>query len=912
VTERPDASAAPARARRWSLLSPPDGLVAWLRWLALLFGLMNLSVVLAVMCITSTGPRETVLAVATVVTLTAYLFWGYAGRRYSAPADVLAACALFFVGVQLVTPVRALAVFIAIVGFRSLYGHDRRIAPVGALNAASFVAAMLAPAVTRSTPAVVEAVLPGLLMMLGASLVHLVIVTLVQHERDAVHSIAMADTAAALLAAGDPTRIMQTALDASRSLLKSPVGTGMFGALVRGEELVVVANDGTKSAPAITGRLSMKAVPESLRDGLGSSRPFICFGLEVRDGHLSRQVTMAGAAMLVVPLASRGHARGALFVPHADGVHRDGVCDCEAALEVVASHAALALDSAILTEDVIRSETRFRSLVQNCSDVISVVDVKGMIRYLSPTVARVLGYAPAHIVGARFDNLIHPDDFPEWMDFFRQLVQGTTRTSISCRLRHRDGSFRHTEIVGANCLNEPSVAGIVLDVRDVSERKVLEDELVHRATHDPLTGLPNRREFLEQVREAVASGTDPEGLALLFVDLDGFKTINDNHSHAVGDSILQSVAAQLLQVLRPDDLAARLSGDEFAVLVRNLSRLDEAEHVAMRVLDAIQSVTKPPTDEKDKGAPVLASIGVAIRGADGVEDAEDLIHKADLAMYDAKNKGGSRVQVFRPGVREGLGGRRQLQADLVNAALHGEFEVRYQPVVRLSDGQLTSAEALVRWQHPKKGLLGPNAFIQLAEENNLIADVFEFVLRDACTNAMQWQGHGAPVSVNVNLSAVQLYQAELFDQVTRILTETSLPSELLTLEITESVLVDDIEDVCETLGALKQLGIKIAIDDFGTGYSSLQYLSRLPIDVLKVDKIFVKNVDHDNGAALIRTILDLGMRLGLPTVAEGVETPEQRDALRDLGCSHAQGYLFSRPVSGDRLAALVTGETLPV
>jgi diguanylate cyclase (GGDEF)-like protein/PAS domain S-box-containing protein len=890
------------------MLSPPEGLVAWLRWLALYYGLMNLSIVLAVLCTTSTGMTETATAVATVVVLSGYLAWGYTGRRYTVAADLFAGAALFFVALQLETPVRALAVFTAILGFRALYGQRRRIAPVGAIAALAYVASMLVPLSSRPLHLVIEALLPGLLLLLGASLVHLVTTTLTKHERDSVHSSAMADTAAALLAAGDPGRIVQTALEAGRKLLPAQVGNGMFGVLVRGEELVVVVNDGTADAPQAGGRLSMKAIPDSLREGLVTSRPFICYGLEIREGHLTRQVNMTGAAMLVVPLACRGFARGAIFVPHADDVHLDGICECETALEVVGNHTALALDSAILTEDVIRSETRFRSLVQNSSDVITVVDPNGVIRYLSPTVARVLGYAPAALTASRFDNLVHPDDYKDWWNFFRELVQGgAQRTSVSCRLHHRSRGWRHTEIVGANCLKEPSVAGIVLDVRDVSERKVLEDELFHRASHDPLTQLPNRTLFLESVREAVGAATSAESLALLFIDLDGFKLVNDRFGHAAGDGVLQHVADALGRVLRPDDIAARLSGDEFAVLVRDITDSDEAEQIGLRVLTALAD----PCTVNGQLFSVRASVGIAVGGA-GVEDAEDLIHRADLAMYSAKNHGKNRVEVFRPDAVASLSGRRQLQADLQWAVLRKEFEVRYQPVVRLADGKITAAEALVRWQHPVKGLLGPNAFIQIAEESDLIADVFDVVLRDACANAMQWQVEGSPVSVNVNLSAVQLHQAELVDHVTRVLNDTGLPSELLTLEITETVLVDDIDRACETLSTLKQLGVRIAIDDFGTGYSSLAYLSRLPIDVLKVDKVFVNNVDVDNGTALTRTIVDLGMRLGLPTVAEGVERPEQRDVLRQLGCSHGQGYLFSRPVSGERMLAMITGEPLPV
>ena len=890
-----------------SLFRPPEGLVALLRWLALYYGLTVLSVVLAVLCTTANSVTETTVSVLAVAVVAGYIAWGYSGRRYTLVADVLAAGALFFVAVQLGTPVRALAVFSAIVGFRALYGQGRRIAPVAALSSVTYLAAMLVPVASRPLTVIIEAALPAGLLLLGGCLVHLVTATLAKHERDAVHSGAMADTAAALLAAGEPTRIVETALHAGRTLLPDHVGQGMFGALVRGEELVVVVNDQTAEAPEVLSRLSMKAVPESLREGMATARPFICYGLEVRDGHLSRQVKMTGAAMLVVPMASRAAPRGAIFVPHPESVHRDGICECETALEVVGNHAALALDSAILTEDVIRSETRFRSLVQNCSDVITVVDANGIIRYLSPTIARVLGYAPAALTASRFDNLVHPDDFKAWWNFFRELAQGTQRNTLSCRLHHRSRGWRHTEIVGANCLNEPSVAGIVLDVRDVSERKVLEDELFHRASHDPLTQLPNRTLFLENVREAVTAAKSPESLALLFIDLDGFKLVNDRFGHAAGDGVLQSVAEGLGRVLRPDDIAARLSGDEFAVLVNDIRDADEAEQIGQRVLTALAE----PCTVNGQLFSVRASVGIAVGGA-GVEDAEDLIHRADLAMYSAKNHGKNRVEVFRPDAVASLSGRRQLQADLQWAVLRKEFEVRYQPVVRLSDGKITAAEALVRWQHPVKGLLGPNAFIQIAEESDLIADVFDVVLRDACLNALSWQTEGSPVSVNVNLSAVQLHQAELVDHVTRVLADTGLPSELLTLEITETVLVDDIDRACETLSTLKQLGVRVAIDDFGTGYSSLAYLSRLPIDVLKVDKVFVNNVDVDNGTALTRTIVDLGMRLGLPTVAEGVERPEQRDVLRQLGCSHAQGYLFSRPVSGERIAALISGEPLPV
>ncbi|CAN5247952.1 hypothetical protein BH20ACT9_BH20ACT9_21080 [soil metagenome] len=280
-------------------------------------------------------------------------------------------------------------------------------------------------------------------------------------------------------------------------------------------------------------------------------------------------------------------------------------------------------------------------------------------------------------------------------------------------------------------------------------------------------------------------------------------------------------------------------------------------------------------------------------------------------MYTAKGQGGNRIQVYHPDAHATLGARRQLQADLQWAVLRGELDVRYQPVVVLADGRISAAEALVRWRHPARGLLGPDAFVSLAEEGGLITDVFDFVLRDACAWGLRWQGPGGGgPSVNVNLSAVQLREAELVNHVSRVLEETGLPPQLLTLEVTESVLIDDPHAAAEMLATLKQLGVRTAIDDFGTGYSSLAYLRRLPIDFLKVDKMFLQGIERPYGAAVARTVLELGQRLGMPTIVEGVETAAQVTALKSIGCTHVQGYLFSRPVPGDRIGELLAGGAL--
>ena len=587
---------------------------------------------------------------------------------------------------------------------------------------------------------------------------------------------------------------------------------------------------------------------------------------------------------MVVPLVGQDLLRGAFILSGRDSRVEAGAAS--AMLQPLAAYVTLALEGAGLTDDLLASETRFRSLVQNCSDVIAVVDRSGSVRYLSPTVTRVLGYAPSSLQGASLETLLHPADLERLRDFFAEVLQGREPVSSACRLRHHASGWRHTEIVAANLLDEPSVAGVVLNVRDVSQRKVLEEELVHRAFHDPLTGLPNRAQFLDRLRAALAVAGRQDSLAVLFIDLDDFKAVNDTFGHAAGDSVLIDVTARLAACLRPGDLAARLSGDEFAVLLEGIQQRNEAARV---------------------------SVGVAVGGV-GVEDAEDLLHRADLAMYSAKGNGKNRFELFHPDAHASLGSRRQLRADLQWAVLRGELEVRYQPIVSLADRRIVSAEALVRWRHPVRGLLGPATFIALAEESDLIADVFDVVLRDACDKAQQWRrGAGdQPISVSVNLSAVQLHQPELVDHVVRVLADSGLPPALLTLEVTESILVGDPQKAAETLATLKQLGVRTAIDDFGTGYSSLAYLRRLPIDVLKIDKMFLQGVGTSGGAALARTIIDLGRQLGMQTVAEGIELPAQRDALLMLGCNLGQGHLFSRAVSSTRMAAMVAGRRLGV
>jgi len=486
------------------------------------------------------------------------------------------------------------------------------------------------------------------------------------------------------------------------------------------------------------------------------------------------------------------------------------------------------------------SEERFRSLVQNSSDVISIVDADGAVRYHSESVRRVLGYDPAELVDHDPLSLVHPDDRERVARF---VAEASLRTGVTAaetwRVRHRDGTWLHTETVAANLLEDPNVRGLVLNTRDVSDRKELEAQLVHQAFHDGLTGLANRTLFAERVEHALGR-SGPGDLAVLFIDLDDFKHVNDSLGHAAGDRLLVAAARRLQGCLRPTDTAARLGGDEFAVLLERVTDAEAAEAVAGRVLDTLHQ----PFGLNGRTIPIKASLGVAV-GRPGVDQAEELLRNADVAMYAAKAGGKDRYELFHPDMHEDMLQRLELEAELRHVADRDQLVLHYQPIVELVSGRITRVEALVRWDHPTKGLLAPPAFIPLAEEQGLIGPIGRWVLLRACLQARRWQDRFPdvpPLSVHVNLSGRQLEEQGLVAEVVHALETSRLAPRLLTLEITESVLVADIETMSARLRELKGLGVLLAIDDFGTGYSSLSYLRRFPIDMLKIDKAFVDGI----------------------------------------------------------------------
>ncbi len=555
------------------------------------------------------------------------------------------------------------------------------------------------------------------------------------------------------------------------------------------------------------------------------------------------------------------------------------------------------------------SSERFRALVQNGSDMITVVDRDSVVLFQASSVTAVLGHSPADIEGTALARIVHPDDA------FRLggLCQTGSRVTIDLRLRHVDGSWRSCEVRGSDLSTHPGVGGIVLNIRDVSERTALEVELRHQAFHDALTGLANRALFADRIEHALTrQGRSGARLAVLLIDLDDFKAVNDSSGHGVGDRLLREVAIRLRAGAREGDTVARLGGDEFAVLLEDAVDARAPRVAAERVLAAFAT----PFCLGDRSLNISASVGSAVAVA-GSASSDELVRQADVAMYVAKSRGKCCWVMFEPGMQQVVEERMQVKTDLVAALFAGDqMELYYQPVVNLETRAIIGVEALLRWNHPVRGLVAPLDFLPLAEDTGLIIPLGQWVLRHACAQAREWQlDHSelAGLSMSVNVSGRQLDDPALMDVVRRALTDTGLAPEALVLEITESVLMRDAEATVLALRALKALGVRLAMDDFGTGYSSLASLQRFPIDVLKIDRSFTAGLDgEERQAALAEMVVRIGATLDLQTVAEGIERADEVGWLQQLGCDYGQGFLFSRPLPAKKCETLLVTQAAAV
>jgi diguanylate cyclase (GGDEF)-like protein/PAS domain S-box-containing protein len=532
--------------------------------------------------------------------------------------------------------------------------------------------------------------------------------------------------------------------------------------------------------------------------------------------------------------------------------------------------------------------------------LVSLVDDPGRFVEVNPALCLALGRDAAELADLHLREVIDPADMPRISQAYQALVSGdNTIYRVQVRGRRGDGEEVWLQLTGSLITDGPgqSPSHGLAHIQDVTDQKRAEAELTRLALHDGLTGLANRTLFqdrLEQARARAARSGRP--VAVLLLDLDGFKQINDGLGHSVGDQVLVETAKRLAGCVRIGDTVARLGGDEFTVLLEDADQPPAPADLADRVLDTLAC----PIAVEGRQLTLTASVGIAV--AHPGDDAVDLLRDADVAMYAAKAGGGNRYAHFEPFMHAAAQEHLTLSSDLRHALARRELEVHFQPALTLATGEVIGAEALLRWRHPTHGLLPPLRFIPLAEQSGEIVPIGRWVIEQACRHAVAWAArHGRYIDVSVNVSGRQLESSTLVGDIAAILQACGLPHEHLILEITESVLMNDVDEVQSRLTALKQLGVRLALDDFGTGYSSLAYLRRFPIDLLKIDKTFIDEVAAEvpDGAAdgsLVRAIVDLGTHLGLTTVAEGVEQADQARLLRDLGCDAAQGYLYARPM----------------
>ena len=622
-------------------------------------------------------------------------------------------------------------------------------------------------------------------------------------------------------------------------------------------------------------------------------------------GHGGPQAGAAGADhVLLCPLTLTGRPAGdpLLGVLATFGLRPD-LTALAGTLELLAHQAALAIERIMLSGEVIQRdrEAYFRTLIHDTSDVILIVDDDGSVRYATPSARNLFGAVT--VEGAQLTDLVQPSERDE---IAHALADLRARPGIDedWRITSRDGSYVEVEVRCSDLRQEPTVGGLVLTLRDVTEQRQLERELKYQAFHDALTGLPNRVLFQDRVARALARARRTGVLvAVLFADIDDFKVINDTMGHAAGDELLVAAGLRLAALAGGTGLVARLGGDEFALLLPEAGDGESVDTLATAIVAAFDE----PFTLGAGPAIATATVGVAV-SADSNRPG-DLVRQADLALYAAKAAGKRQWRRYQPVLSAGIRRRRELQAALDAAIAEDGFTVVYQPIVELTSGDVAGFETLARWPHPEWGMIPPEQFISVAEDTGHIVRLGRWVLEQAAADTArreQQAPHQPPRYVSVNVSARQLRDPEFVPSVQRILASTGLPPDMLLLELTESVLLRPDQRIRADLAELRWMGVRWAIDDFGTGYSSLSYLRELPISMLKVDKSFVDGIAVDRRRrALVEVIVRIARTLRLTVVAEGIESEVQRDLLVSMGCQYGQGYLLSGPLDAARAAEMV-------
>ena len=572
-----------------------------------------------------------------------------------------------------------------------------------------------------------------------------------------------------------------------------------------------------------------------------------------------------------------------------------------------------------------KREELFQIVTENAADMIALVDVKGRRLYNSPAYKRILGYSAAELGETSAFEQIHPEDRFQVLEAAREARESGVGRRLEYRIRHKDGSWRVLESVASAVRNEKGeVAKLVIVNRDITERKRAEEKLEHNLFHDPLTGLPNRRLFLDRLRNAfLQTKRDSERqYALLLANVDHFKVFNERLGTAAGDQVLQEIARRMGTCLRQGDtvfrggndiaepVLSRLGSDEFTILLDAVSDPSDAMRVATRV----QSAVAEPLLVEGQEVRISFSVGIAL-SAPTHEQPENMLKDADTAMRRAKALGGSRCEVFDEAMHSRAMGRMRLEADLRTAIAQRQFRIHYQPVLELATQRVVSLEALLRWEHPTQGLISPHRFLDAAEDTGLLVSIGHWLVMQACRQLSEWEitnSAGSPVSLTLNVSARQFADARLVNDIQDALQETGVNPSRLQLEMTESVAAADPKLTVTVLAHLKHMGIGVILDDFGVGSASLRGLWQFPVDALKIDRSLVREMLSDRAAAsIVEMILTLGHKMGLRVIAEGIETVRQAERLRELGCEYGQGYYFSQPLESKAALQFLRRQVVP-
>ncbi|MBV9311171.1 MAG: EAL domain-containing protein [Solirubrobacterales bacterium] len=717
----------------------------------------------------------------------------------------------------------------------------------------------------------------------------------------------MRQATGALVSASSAIEIFRSAYDGVMMLAGTAARPFVFAVDERDGTKCLVAEDRERGGEL---KLQIASLPEDVIDRLQRRQ-----SLDLPNGRAELGPLAPAGPVLMVPFLIQGELAGVLALMDASSAPTA----VRESVESLAAKVGLALESVSLTEEVLRnqSEMRFSALVQNSSDAIFVLAPDTTVQYVSPSVKQILGYETSALASQRLADYVAEDDRALLQQALAGLLSRSSDVaeSLEFRVHHLDGRWLYTECLLTNLLEDATVGGIVVNLRDITERKEFEEQLTYQAFHDPVTNLANRALFRDRVEHALTRRSHRGSpLAVLFLDLDDFKTINDTLGHATGDRLLQQVSERLAGTLRGSDTVARLGGDEFAILLEDF----ESEAGVSDIVERLMDVVRAPVSIDDREVLVQCSVGIVLASAGDHDQhtVDDLLRNADVAMYQAKGAGGNTYRHFQPEMHASVLEQLELRAELKAAIEDDQLTLAYQPIFHLSTGEISGYEALLRWNHETRGAISPATFIPVAETSGLIVPLGRWVLEHACREAVALQRarpSAQPRTISVNLSARQLQRPEVVDEVRDALWSSGLEPRCLVLEVTESLMIDDVDLAVERLAALRELGVLVAVDDFGTGYSSLNYIRRLPLNILKIDKRFIDSVaGADKESKLTAAIVDLARVLDLRCVAEGVETEEQRDRLKELSCDYAQGFLLARPMSADALQELLRSEAPPL